>query len=81
MVETGSLFSVSTGSPSSRWQTTLSLQQVLEKHSIVFEEGLGELRETQARIYIDKDQQPQFILPRKVSFAIRQKVEDELDRL
>ena len=61
--------------------TTLSLQQVLEKYSGVFKEGLGELRDAKAKIYVDKEERPQFFPPRQVPFAIRQKVEEELDRL
>ena len=61
--------------------TTLTLQQVLEKYSGVFKEGLGEFRDAKAKIYVDKDVKPQFYSPRQVPFAIRHKVEDELDRL
>ena len=57
--------------------TMLSLQQVLDKHS----EGLGELRDVTAKIYIDKDERPRFFPARPVSFAMRKKVEEELQRL
>ena len=60
---------------------TLSLQQILEKHAEVFKEGLGELRSVKAKIYVSKGEQPQFFPPRPVSFALRQKVEEELERL
>ena len=43
--------------------------------------GLGELREVKAKIYVDKDERPRFFKPRQVPFAIRQKVEEELERL
>ena len=61
--------------------TMLSLQQVLDKHSDVFREGLGELRDMTAKIYIDKDERPRFFPARPVSFAMRKKVEEELQRL
>ena len=61
--------------------TTLSLQQVLDKHSGVFQEGLGELRDVKAKIYIDKGERPRFFPARPVSFAVRKKVEEELQRL
>ena len=60
---------------------SLTLQQVLDEHSEVFEEGLGELRDVEAKIHIDKDAKPRFHKARKVPFAIRKKVEDELERL
>ena len=47
----------------------------------MFREGLGELHNVKAKIYIDKDTQPVFHKSRQVSFALRRKVEDELDRL
>ena len=58
-----------------------TLQQVLEEHSEVFREELGELRNVKAKIYVDKDTQPVFHKARQVPFAVRKKVEDELDRL
>ena len=58
-----------------------SLQQVLDKHSGVFKEGLGELRGVKAKIYIAQDERPRFYKPHNVSFALRQKVEEELERL
>ena len=67
-----SIFSV--GSP-------LSLQQVLEKHSAVFSGGLGELRDMKAKIFIDKAERPRFFPARQVPFAIRERVEEELERL
>ena len=58
-----------------------TLQQVLEEHSEVFREELGELHNVKAKIYVDKDTQPVFHKARQVPFAVRKKVEDELDCL
>ena len=58
-----------------------TLQHVLEEHSEVFREGLRELRNVKAKIYIDKDTQPVFHKSRQVPFTVRNKVEDKLDRL
>ena len=58
-----------------------SLQQVLDKHSGVFKEGLGELRGVKAKIYIAQDERPRFYKPYNVSFALRQQVEEALERL
>ena len=69
------------------WQTiftvqrSASLQQVLDSHSEVFKEGLGELKNTKAKIYIASDEQPRFFKPYSVPFALRGKVEEELERL
>ena len=61
--------------------SALSLQQVLDKHCEVFREDLGELRGVKAKIYIDKDERPRYYPARQVPFAIREKVEEELERL
>ena len=61
--------------------TMLSLQQILDKYNGVFKEGLGELQNAKAKIYIKTNERPHFLLPRQVPFAIRQKVEEELERL
>ncbi|XP_046373937.2 uncharacterized protein K02A2.6-like [Haliotis rufescens] len=61
--------------------TDLTLNDVLERHSAVFEEGLGTLKGFQAHIYVDKDATPKFFKPRSVPYALRQKIEVELDRL
>ena len=69
------------------WQTifivkqNLSLQQVLDRHSGVFKEGLGEMKDVKAKIYIAKDERPRFHKPYSVPFALRHKVEEELERL
>ena len=60
---------------------TLSLQQVLDKYSDVFKEGLGELKGMEAKIHVDKDEHPRFFKARQVPFALRKLVEDELERL
>ena len=58
-----------------------TLQQVLDRHRDVFKEELGELRGTAAKIHIERDAQPRFEKARPVPFAIRKKVEQELERL
>ena len=63
-------------SPSSnRWE------EVLRRHADVFEEKLGLLQGTTAKIHIDPQVQPKFCRARPVPYALRVKVEHELDRL
>ena len=62
-------------------EQNLSLKQVLDKHSSVFKEGLGKLRDVEAKIYIAQNECPRFRKPYQVSFALRQKVEEELECL
>ncbi len=61
--------------------SNLSLQDVLDKHSSVFEEGLGTLKGFEAHINVDPTATPRFYKPRSVPYALRQKIETELDRM
>ncbi|XP_061570028.1 uncharacterized protein K02A2.6-like [Cololabis saira] len=58
-----------------------TLQQVLNKHEVVFKEELGTLKGTKATIHVKQDATPRFFRPRSVPFAMRAKVDEEIDRL
>ena len=58
-----------------------SLSKVLEKHTAVFKDGLGTAKDVMATLQVDPAGTPKFYKARSVSFAIRQRVEAELDRL
>ena len=57
------------------------LEKVLEANKEVFEEGLGTLQGTEAKIYVDPSDQPKFVKARPVPYALKAKIELELDRL
>ena len=57
-------------------EPSLSLQGVLDKHCSIFKEGLGELKNIKAKIYISEDERPRFFKPYQVPFALRKKVEE-----
>ncbi|XP_023192425.1 uncharacterized protein K02A2.6-like [Xiphophorus maculatus] len=57
------------------------LQEVLLRHEEVFKEELGMLRGAQATIRVSADAHPTFYKPRSVPYAMRSKVEVELERL
>ncbi|XP_061564077.1 uncharacterized protein K02A2.6-like [Cololabis saira] len=58
-----------------------SLQGVLSQYDRVFKEELGRLNEAPAKIYVDKEAAPRFFKPRTVPYAMRAKVEAEIERL
>ena len=58
----------------------VSLSKVLEQHKAVFED-LGELKGHRAKIMVDPSTQPRYCKARPVPYALREKVEEELDRL
>ena len=66
------------------WSTIFHVEDsevLLEKYSDLFTEELGTLRGTTASISVDPDVKPQFYKPRDVPYALRSKVEEELERL
>ena len=58
----------------------VSVEKMLEEHKDVFE-GLGELKGHRAKISVDPSAQPRFCKARPVPYALREKVDQELDRL
>ena len=57
------------------------IEQLLEKHARLFEEKLGLLEGIRVKIHVDKTVKPRFYKPRPVPYALRDKVEQELERL
>ena len=57
------------------------MNAISEAHSTVFQEGLGKVAGVKARICIDSSEKPRFFKARQVSYALREKIETELDRL
>ncbi|KAL6461145.1 hypothetical protein MHYP_G00311110 [Metynnis hypsauchen] len=62
-------------------ETAQTLQEVLGQHDMVFKESLGTWKGPPAKIHVDKEAVPRFFKPRPVPYAMKQKVEAELDRL
>ena len=57
------------------------IQNLLQKHSGVFQEGLGTLTGFKAKIQVDPSAQPKYCKSRSVPYFLREKVEKELNRL
>ena len=58
-----------------------ALAKVLTTHKKVFEEGLGKLKGYTAKIHVDPRATPRFCKARPVPYALKNMVEEELDRL
>ena len=52
-----------------------------DKYQEVFSETLGTITPFQAKLSVTKDAKPKFFKPRSIPFALRERVESELDRL
>ena len=61
--------------------TPSALKEVLKRHSSVFTEQLGCLRGVKVKLSVNSGACPKFFKPRPVPFALREKVEAELERL
>jgi len=57
------------------------LRTVLERHQPVFQEDLGKLRGYEAKINVDPNASPRFCRARLVPYALKDKVELELEHL
>ena len=60
---------------------SLSLQGILADYSSVIDTELGTLKGFMATIRVDPAAQPRFCKSRSVSYALKEKIEKELDRL
>ena len=56
-------------------------EDFLKAYESVFSEGIGTLKVMKAKFYVDDTVKPRFCKPRPVPFALRAKVDDELDRM
>ena len=62
-------------------QPALTVQDILDKHKTVFSSELGMVRGVTVKLHVDPQARPKFYRPRSVPYAMREKVEAELDRL
>ena len=58
-----------------------TLTSVLDRHAHVFQEGLGTLKGYEGQLHVNLETMPKFCRARTVPYAMRVKVEQELDHL
>ena len=61
-------------------ETDNDIQELINKHSRLFHSELGTLKGVEAKIFVPPNTQPRFYKPRLVAYALKNKVEQELDR-
>ena len=64
-----------------QFRNTSGLDEVLDKHSTVFGADLGCMKGQNVKLHVDDSVPPKFHKPRTVTFMLREKVENELQRL
>ena len=57
------------------------LDKVLDKHVLLFKEGLGMLKEVTVKLQVNQSVSPKFFKARSIPFALKGKVEAELESL
>ena len=57
------------------------LDKVLDKHALLFKGGLGMLTDVKVKLQVDQSVPPMFFKARSISFALKGKVEAELESL
>ena len=62
-------------------RTNHSLESLLKQYEGVFKDELGTLKGIEAKLHVDPQAKPLFYKARTVPFALREKVEQELERL
>lgn len=60
---------------------TEDISDIIKKFSAVFEDGLGEYRHGKVRLNVAEDAQSRFFKARPVPYALRERVDAELQRL
>ncbi|XP_062620753.1 uncharacterized protein K02A2.6-like [Saccostrea cucullata] len=65
----------------SEFNKSEGLKKTLDKFEDVFRDELGAVKGMKAKIYVDQAAQPRYYKARPVPYAIKEKVEQELDRL
>ncbi len=57
------------------------LQEILQSHGPIFNDGLGTVKNVKAVIEVEDGATPKFVKPRPVPYSLREKVDEEIDRL
>ena len=60
---------------------TSACQEILDQHNALFKDELGTVKDTTAKFNIDPQIKPKFFKARPVPYALRPKVEAQLDKL
>ena len=57
------------------------LDEVLDRHALIFEEGLGTLRDLKVKLQVNPSVQPNFYKVKPILFALKERVKIELQKL
>ena len=58
-----------------------ALDELLKRYDVIFKEQLGKIKDLKATIRVQSEATPKFFKPRPVAYALRERVEQELECL
>ncbi|KAL5466940.1 hypothetical protein EMCRGX_G031104, partial [Ephydatia muelleri] len=58
-----------------------ALDELLKRYDVIFKQQLGKIKDLKATIRVQSEATPKFFKPRPVAYALRERVEQELERL
>ena len=58
-----------------------ALDELLKRYDVIFKQQLGKIKDLKATIRMQSEATPKFFKPRPVAYALRERVEQELERL
>eukprot|EP00731_Ephydatia_muelleri_P012858 Em0007g168a len=58
-----------------------ALDELLKRYDVIFKQQLGKIKDLKATIRVQSEATPNFFKPRPVAYALRERVEQELERL
>ena len=58
-----------------------ALDELLKRYDVIFKQQLGKIKDLKATIRVQSEATPKFSKPRPVPYALRERVEQELERL
>ena len=62
-------------------RVSTELDRLIEKFPNLFKEGLGTVKNYQVKLSVDPKARPKFCKPRSVPYALKEAIENDLDRL
>lgn len=63
------------------YDCSMKINNILENYKDVFSPELGKMKGVKATLHLKDQAKPKFVKPRPVTYALKQKVEDELEQL
>ena len=58
-----------------------ALDELLKRYDVIFRQQLGKIKDLKATIRVQSEATPKFFKPRPIAYALRERVEQELERL